>query len=718
MIKLLTLKNVAPYAEDAVYKICLTLDKYGLCEDTDYENYEELLKSAAEALQKGEHIIVASETVNYNQLKETFLKEFCGASEADEELFRLASKNSDGSLTEADLKSHALLPAGAVCYRTMDGLYSGFTVKALSGTLTFMPLDFMRIDTVLQGFCSFMETGTAEAEAQEAEDSIEMPDYDFSKSVAKLVKTLSESERKVALVTSEATMWIYNLYSEIPSLTNVASFVEILDEPETEESEEEATSQSESVKLVGKARDAMLNAGANFGAAISEIYSVDDDEGNKIYFTYVAVVDKGVAKAKKLSTSNPDDLDLLLPHAVALLCDTVTQRAQLLFSNEAENESDSEDEEKEPEKKKLSKNMIIFAGIVLAIAIIIPVALFVHLMNDEPTTTTLPPLGTNPSAFVPPSSDVNNTTDPFAASSTTIPTQPGGVTQSTAVDISAPETTMPLTPSTKGLFTFYVFGYGHGVGMSQVGANYLAQQGWTAAEILAHYYYEPNAKIVTGEKYPDKITYNGSLYDTREYLASALESEMGSSFSYEALKAQAIALYTFAKYNNYNLSEDAHSYGKTPSELCYRVVDDVMNTGYYIAYGNDVAVTPFHAMSAGVTTSYYNVWGKGIGATVPYLAGGRKSYGDYLDSNYKSVFTITSDDLKAIVKEKLSVDLTGDPATWLTIVTHDKAVREDIGYVSSINVGGTIITGNEFRIKVLEGKIRSHCFMISYTPQS
>ena len=64
MIKLLTLNNVAPYAEDAVYKICLTLDKYSLCEDTDYENYEELLKSAAEALQKGEHIIVASETVN------------------------------------------------------------------------------------------------------------------------------------------------------------------------------------------------------------------------------------------------------------------------------------------------------------------------------------------------------------------------------------------------------------------------------------------------------------------------------------------------------------------------------------------------------------------------------------------------------------------------------------------------------------------------------
>ena len=36
--------------------------------------------------------------------------------------------------------------------------------------------------------------------------------------------------------------------------------------------------------------------------------------------------------------------------------------------------------------------------------------------------------------------------------------------------------------------TFYVTGYGHGVGMSQYGANVLAEQGMTYSEILAHYY--------------------------------------------------------------------------------------------------------------------------------------------------------------------------------------------------------------------------------------
>ena len=39
-----------------------------------------------------------------------------------------------------------------------------------------------------------------------------------------------------------------------------------------------------------------------------------------------------------------------------------------------------------------------------------------------------------------------------------------------------------------GAFTFSVTGYGHGVGMSQYGANALAKQGKGWREILAHYY--------------------------------------------------------------------------------------------------------------------------------------------------------------------------------------------------------------------------------------
>src|ERR1051325_8822924 len=38
------------------------------------------------------------------------------------------------------------------------------------------------------------------------------------------------------------------------------------------------------------------------------------------------------------------------------------------------------------------------------------------------------------------------------------------------------------------LFLFSGHGWGHGVGMSQYGAYGYAQHGWTAAQILGHYY--------------------------------------------------------------------------------------------------------------------------------------------------------------------------------------------------------------------------------------
>ena len=46
-----------------------------------------------------------------------------------------------------------------------------------------------------------------------------------------------------------------------------------------------------------------------------------------------------------------------------------------------------------------------------------------------------------------------------------------------------------------GNFIFNVCGYGHGVGMSQYGANYMAQQGSSYEEILGHYYKNAKCEI-------------------------------------------------------------------------------------------------------------------------------------------------------------------------------------------------------------------------------
>ena len=50
----------------------------------------------------------------------------------------------------------------------------------------------------------------------------------------------------------------------------------------------------------------------------------------------------------------------------------------------------------------------------------------------------------------------------------------------------------------RGSFLFRVRGYGHGLGMSQYGADLMAEDGKDYAEILAHYY--PGTTLVIALK--------------------------------------------------------------------------------------------------------------------------------------------------------------------------------------------------------------------------
>lgn len=731
MLKLFTLENLSASSADAVYKICLSLENYGLTDDRvfTFRNYDELFDAALRSLQRGERIIVAVNTADYNAVKRELLAKFLLDEYSSPNIAERIAKSADDGVASVDMESECIIPHGAVFHLSPDGLSSGFSCAVLSGILTYLPLDFVRVDSVLESFISASFSDSQESEAEPDEDvedseepasdepAVDGQGYDFSPSVGAMVSALLQLSKTAAFATGEASMQVYNLYDRIDGLGDVVNFVEIVDDDE-DSADENDLAESESVKTIRHAREAMLNTESDFGAAVSNILTSENENGTTNYFAYIAVAEKKRAKAKKINTTNPNDIELLLPHCIAILCDTLTQKLDDI--RRKEELSKPADERPRPEiikkteEKKLSKGMIVFIAAILIVAAITPVFLVRLVWNNEEPSTTMNPLLTVLPQETPQQSQPTSNAFPGVDSSTGSQNQPvAGTTprEPAASEYSAQATAAPA-PSKSGKFTFYVFGYGHGVGMSQHGANYLAQQGWNYAQILANYYY--GTTLVTGDTYPETIKYNGSDYKTREYLASALESEMGSSFHKEALKAQAVALYTFAKYYNYSLGTDSNAFGKAPSQACYDAVDEIMKYGLYIAYsGTEAALTPFHSISAGITTSFYNVWGK---TAVPYLGGGRPSYGDYQVNDFKSTYTVSSDDMKKIIKSKLNVDVSGDPSTWLTIISHDRAINENLGYVSSINVGGKVISGNDFRTKVMEGKIRSHCFMLVYTP--
>ena len=77
----------------------------------------------------------------------------------------------------------------------------------------------------------------------------------------------------------------------------------------------------------------------------------------------------------------------------------------------------------------------------------------------------------------------------------------GGVTvEGTAVRalFGLQSTNFTIT-TTEDSITFHTIGYGHGVGLSQYGAKYMAEQGYDYTEILAHYYPNTELRLESGE---------------------------------------------------------------------------------------------------------------------------------------------------------------------------------------------------------------------------
>lgn len=776
MIRLLTLENLSAFSSDAVYKICLSLERFSMTDENilSYPTQEALFYAVDTYLSAGDEVIVAAEPSGYNAMKKELLSALALSSYSCPEIAQSIAMSSDNQDNSFDMQAMCTIAENSTCHISPDGLYSGFSVNALNGRLTYIPLDFSRLDTILLSFIdNCLDPKPAEPEPTEEKGTEPTSDsakaenpYDFSEPVSKMVYSLMQLDRRLAIATGEATMWIYNLYDKIDGLSDVVNFVEIIDETEPEQDKEETDEQevsspdeepSESVspeseasasdeqsaepkekesisaKTIRFAREAMRNTDSDFGAAISDVYTSENEDGTTNYFAFVAIADQKGAKAKKINTVNYEDAQLLLPHCVTVLSETVCQKVDAIASSLSLDEENVSNGGEKGEEKKLSKGMIAFAVIIFAIAIISPIIILTSIASggrsDKDTTTA--PVN---QVLLP--TDQTTVADIFGTTAQTpdmFGTSPSGQTptagtsdaifapaaEPTAADISV-ATTAPVVSSTKGTFTFYVFGYGHGVGLSQTGANALAAQGKSFAEILANYYY--GAILVSGDAYPEKINYKGSDYSTRDFLAGALAAEMGDSFNHEALKAQAIAIYTFAKYYGYQLNENHVAYKTGASEKMYSVVDEIIKNGFYIAANaqGETALTPFHATSAGKTTSYRNVWGNQTnGVELTYLAGGRPSPDESSVKDFKTVVTMTSDEFKSLAESKnLGISCSGDPATWISIISHDTAINENIGYVSSINVGGVIMSGNDFRTKVMDGRIRSHCFTVVYTPSA
>lgn len=194
-------------------------------------------------------------------------------------------------------------------------------------------------------------------------------------------------------------------------------------------------------------------------------------------------------------------------------------------------------------------------------------------------------------------------------------------------------------------------------------------------------------------------------FDAYQLVCMIVSTEMSPSFSPEALKAQAVASYSYVKYHNVN--------GLIPTVLVKRdipqEVTDAVNAvwGKCCYYNGKVAQTVYTASSAGTTASAVNVWG---GDDVPYLISVATSFDAQSDPNYGVISTFSADYMRSALESSLGITLSDNPENWLTVSS-----RIDGNYVSGVNVDGQLtVSGRKIREQVLKFGIKSWCFDVTY----
>ncbi len=637
---------------------------------------------------------------------------------------------------------HAALPEDGKAYPSADGMFSGFSCPTANGTLFFMPFDSAVADSIF-------ENGMLEA-LKKASDAV--PQKTAVEEFRSRVEGIIGNGKTIAIAGAGSFRPLVAAISSVPGWDRFFIPDSTIAERRNGETDEEYCARC--------AKESKEACGTELGISISDISENENDK----YISVSVANSKRAKGAKIFAKSKDEDPKILISASVIKLCEMLEELSLTGIS-----------EEEVPLKKKSHLPLIIVLSAVLVAMIVcgfIAVKSFASRVNlstgliksveatvqnemetynlvgevgpdeaiseeepsaisaflglngvSEASTTIKEIISTTILATTSPVTTAVATTASTTAVTTTLPATtkaPEASSTATPSTTKAPESGTKSSSGTGGKWIFRVYGFGHGVGMSQQGAMAMAKNGSSYVDILENFY--SGCSVKTDSNTPATVTYGGKAIPIVEYLCRTTYAEIGSPAT-EALKAQIVCAYTYAKHYNFNVSSSKHAYKASfdyKGTKVYSAVLEVLGMtaetdtpkAKYVDYNGSAAFTCYFDSSAGKTASASSVWG---GNEYPYLTGGNISPEDPKTSTVE----ITVDEMRAYIqsyaKEKgKTITLDSNPENWLKIVSHDSAVNSTTGYVDYIMVGDCKVRGNEFRCNVLDFKIRSHCFSMEY----
>lgn len=229
--------------------------------------------------------------------------------------------------------------------------------------------------------------------------------------------------------------------------------------------------------------------------------------------------------------------------------------------------------------------------------------------------------------------------------------------------------------------------------------------------------------------FPDDVLYSGNsyknqtitFYDTTQkrlrtdnafdIVCEITNYEISSRYNPEAIKAQAIAIYSYLKYYEQKGEyAEIGSKSNVPSEIvqCVEAID-----GLAMYYDGKYVMAAFSASTGGYSAASKNVWG----SDQPYLQSVKNDF-DYLDERYYGlVTTYTVDEIREKIESKTDIKLSNNYSEWVRVLNYNDNIYAGQlsidGHTSAyINGRERTITGHIFRTYVLN--IRSTAFTVSY----
>lgn len=740
---------------------------YGECRFEQFTDSRELFSALAGAFGDSETVVLAAAERHYIEIKKLLF---------DALRTKTASSDRIAEVLETADEDQCLMPADAQILVTDDGKYSGFIEKSGSQTLVFLPLSDGRCAKVAEELkLVFLPVEKAAESANTTEPDANgagEPSAEEKCDPEEVVALLKERGLSVAVASSKNSPFVFSVlpYDDESDFGD-AIFARSVDiERQEDESHGEYIA-----AMAGRAR---AKSGASIGAAISNVFRNDDEDSK--HFMLICIADENKARVFKVFSRKGETTQEFIYACVHRLYSALADYARNGFvmhdvSDDASiiiTDGEHHSHHKSAPVRSGKKTALIVASVILLAALIGTAVTFLvkgygsqtgaSLIGARTPDTT--ESGTGDIIGVmddiifadveDPNGDITDeySSDSTAAQSTdsgktteeqTNGTVPGSIAEGSTVlttVISTKPTTRPSTtekttvkPTQKptetttrhsssktGTFVFTVYGYGHGVGMSQNGASEYARRGWTYKQILLHYYNNPGISLVKDSNLPSTVTYNGKSYSLAEYLGKTAYAEVGPSAPLESIKSQMVAIYTYAKRQNFKMTTSNHAFRESYAGTSSSIENAIKATlGEYLAYYGSPAFTPYFSTAAGKTASSANVWG-GSQNSYPYLAGGRTSP----EGDVKRTLTISSEDLRkkveaynAKVDSSKRITLQSDPSQWIKILEHDSARGSNCGYISSMRIGNQTMRGNAFRLNIMgAATLRSHCFTFTYTP--